>query len=235
MGTASEESFLPEFSEGPTSVFLHGPSRPLLNWVLYALLVRTGRVFQWTDVRLRGEVLDPMDPLARRLVPESQLSIVLPEELNLSDPPSRTMPEMIHPDEPADSMRRVNAFLRLPGHTQEVLSRVTGEGTVTPVGLSNCHRLAAAFPADAIQPTLRAFMESGASIALTWADAVPASARAFDFVIGVEGRGPLDWKEARLRCDIGNSTGVIRAGQVLRLGDVPAIAEVIEPAGLVQD
>jgi hypothetical protein len=223
---------IPELIERPTTVLLHGSNRPLLNWVMYALLDRSNPDFRWTDVRLREEPLDPLDPLARHVVPEGQLSLVEPDELQRSPVPTSSLSTLVRTDEMDESTRRALAFLRLPTHTQDLISRTSPRSTPAQFGLSNGHRLLAAFPAKTVQPTLRAILDSGVSLVMTWADAVPAGSRAYDFVLGLEGGGPADWKEAVLHCVIGNSEGPVRAGARLTLGRLPAIADVLDPMGL---
>ncbi len=223
---------IPELTQRPTSVFLHGSNRALLNWVMYALLDRSDPNFRWTDVHLREEPLDPLDPLARHVIPESQLSLVEPDELQRSPDPSASLSSMVHPEEPAESIRRALAFLRLPSHTQDLISRTSPGGSPAQVGMSNGHRLLAAFPAATVQPTIRAILDSGVTFVMTWADAVPSTSKAFDFVLGVEGAGPADWNNAVLNCGIGNSVGPVRAGKRLRLGELGPIANVLGPMGL---
>jgi hypothetical protein len=223
---------IPELTQRPTSVILHGSSRPLLNWVMYALLDRSNPNFRWTDVRLREEPIDPLDPLARNVVPASHLSLVEPDELQRSPDPSASLSTMVHPDEPAESIRRALAFLRLPSHTQDMISRTSPSTIPAQIGLSNAHRLLAAFPSATVQPTVRAILDSGVTLVMTWADALPAASKAFDFVLGVEGASPSEWRNAILNCGIGNSVGPVRAGRRLRLGELAPIADVLGSVGL---
>jgi len=232
MEPSASRVLIPELTERPTSVFLHGSNRALLNWVMYALLDRSNPDFRWTDVRLREEPLDPLDPLARHVIPESQLSLVEPDELQRSPVSSSSFSALVRPDEPDESTRRALAFLRLPTHTQDLISRTSPRTTPAQFGLSNAHRLLAAFPAKTVQPTLRAILDSGISLVMTWADAAPSGSRAYDFVLGLEGGGPADWKEAVLHCVIGNSAGPVRAGERLKLGRLPSIADVLGPMRL---
>jgi len=232
MGPSPALGLIPELTHHPTSVLLHGSSRPLLNWVMYAVLDRSNPNFRWTDVRLREERLDPLDPLARHVLPEGQLSIIEPAMLQRSPDPGRAVSTMIHSDEPAGSLQRVMEFLRLPAHTQELISQASPTKRPAQFGLSNCHRLAAIFPVNSIQPTLRAILSSGVSLVMTWADALPASAQLFDFVVGVEGSDPAAWKEAVLNCELGRSEGPVRVGSKLRLGELRSVADVLEPMGL---
>ena len=232
MRPPSAHGLLPEITQRPITVLLHGSSRPLLNWVMFTLLDRSHPNFWWTDLRVHGETLDPLDPLARHVVPEDHLSIVEPHVLQRSPDPTRAFSTMIQAGEPTESVQRALDFLRLPSHTQDLISR--GQPTSRPAqfGLSNGHRLVGLFPTGTIQPTLQAILDSKVSLVMTWADALPASARLYDFVLGVEGAGPAVWKDAVLHCEIGNSAGPVRAGQRLRLGELRPVAEILEPMEL---
>jgi len=227
MGAPQDNPLIPELHERPTSVFLHGTSRPLLNWVLYAILTRTEADYHWTDVRFDQEVLDPRDPFALGVVSPNHMSIIEPKEL------ARTRPPGPPPTGPATGENepsvdpRLSEFLGLSRHTQETISRVQKSGRVPLLGLSNAHRAAGFYPVEFVQPTLKAILGSGVSMIMTWADAVPGGSAAFDFVLGVEGSDPATWRDAQLRCNLGYSRGPLRAGRVYRLGDVASVAEVL--------
>ena len=55
---------------GPTSVFITGQNRTLLQWFAFASLHPYSSRVYWTDVRLPGEVLDPLDPIALHRIPD---------------------------------------------------------------------------------------------------------------------------------------------------------------------
>ncbi|MGA7476821.1 MAG: hypothetical protein WBW47_06335 [Thermoplasmata archaeon] len=232
MGAPAAASLIPEIAERPTTVVLHCSDRPLVNWVMYAMLVRANPNFIWTDIRLTGEVLDPLDPLARHVIPVRQLSVVQPKTLQLNLEPPSALTTMIHTDESGDLKQQLRSFLRLPEHTQDLISRVPKEGLVPLFGLSNAQRIAALYPPETIRPTLQAIKDSGTSMIMTWADALPGSVKEFDFVLRVEGLGPKSWRSASLRCDRGSSSGPVRVGKRFRLGDLAPIAEVLGPFGL---
>ena len=225
MGMSGTPGLIPELTHRPTSVFLHGSNRALLNWVMFVMLASSDPGYFWTDVRLPEEVLDPLDPLARGVVPPNQLSVILPEDLRPSPVPGDAMTSMLDRDETSDSLRRVAGFLRLPAHTQELISRKAQVGRVTVFGLSNAHRTAALYRGDAVRTTIRAIHESGVSLIMTWGDALPGGSRVFDFVVEVEGSHPAAWKDAHLRCLLGDSVGPLRAGARLRLSSLPAAVE----------
>ena len=65
----------------PTSVFVCGNNRALLNWFAYALASATDPEFVWTDVRLSGESPTPDDLFSRDRIPSERLHLVEPIEL----------------------------------------------------------------------------------------------------------------------------------------------------------
>lgn len=225
MGSTAAPGLIPELTQRPTSVFVHGSNRALLNWVMYVLLSSSDPGYFWTDVRLPEEVLDPLDPLACGAVPPNQLSVIFPEDLRPSTPPLDAMASMLATEDSSDAIHRVTGFLRLPHHTQDLISRKAHAGRVTLFGLSNAHRTAALYREETVRSTVRAIHESGVSLTMTWADALPGASRVFDFVIEVEGSHPSGWKEAHLRCLLGSSVGPLRAGVRLRLSSIPAACE----------
>ena len=224
---------IPELTQRPTSVFLHGSNRALLNWVMYALLDRSDPNFRWTDVHLRGRATGPTRPSRAPRHPRESAEPCRTRRVSNAarTPPLRYRRWFIRRSL-AESIRRALAFLRLPSHTQDLISRTSPGGSPAQVGMSNGHRLLAAFPAATVQPTIRAILDSGVTFVMTWADAVPSTSKAFDFVLGVEGAGPADWNNAVLNCGIGNSVGPVRAGKRLRLGELGPIANVLGPMGL---
>jgi hypothetical protein len=51
-------------------VFITGQNRTLLQWFAFASLHPYSSRVYWTDVRLPGEVLDPLDPIALHRIPD---------------------------------------------------------------------------------------------------------------------------------------------------------------------
>lgn len=226
------DPLIPELTQRPTSLFLQGSNRPLLNWVLYAIVVRSDPNFHWTDLRRPNDVVDPLDPLAQHIIPEDQFRIVRPEAVRPNPEPSASISTTIRPDEPRDLVRRLVDFLWLPSRTQDLIARTTSPGRTAIFAVSNTQNFVGVFPNEALQPVLRAILNSGASLAMTWDGDMPARSQAFEFVLSLEGEGPRSWKDARLRCILGNSDGAVRAGTILRLGDLTPVAKVLEPFGL---
>ena len=228
MSATPKGCLIPEITHQPTAVMLYGESESLLNWLLYAILVRGNPQFRWTDVREKGAALDPLDPLAQGIVPASQLNVVEPEQLTPHQRVPSPTPDMIRDEESSEGVRRLTDFMRLPTRTQEFIARTTAPGRLALVGLSNAQRLLPRFNPESIQSTIRSFLEAGASLILTMAGSIPAG-RVYQFEIRVDGKNPRRWKEATFRCTLGDSVGPVRAGRSMRFGDIPEVAEVLGP------
>lgn len=219
---------IPELSRQPTAALLHGDDRPLLNWVLYAILVRATSDYAWTDVRMEGEALDPLDPLARGMIPPKQLNSVGPHELgpvvgafpNLAD-----MPWEVSPTETEKAVES----LQFPAPTQQAIKRSILFGRVNVFGLSNAHRLSALFSPRTIRTTLDAIKGADVSLVITWADALPEPSGAIDFLLRIEGAGAAEWRDARLEWVRGESKGPTKVGETRALGDIPEVADVLGP------
>lgn len=194
-------AFEPSFDR-PSSVFLSGDNRSLLNWCALGLARKADPRFRWTDVRLTGEALDPTDPLARGAVPSDRLHVVEPPSLTpnqrLADVARTRSDTLIDPAEPAAARQRLIDFLRLPTHTQELLSAAPPGAARPCVVLSNSHRLIALYPSNLVGPIIRAIVDSGMTIISTFGDAAPEGRWAFDTVLRVEGGVPSRWREATL-------------------------------------
>ncbi|HTP53989.1 MAG TPA: hypothetical protein VML94_03365 [Thermoplasmata archaeon] len=210
----------------PTSVFVGGPSRSLLNWVVYALASRTDPGFIWTDVRLPGEVLAGTDPLARGLVDPDRLNIVYPQELVPGDP-SAVPPAGVDRPAPPATVRRLEDFLRLPLHTQRLLAGAPKGGHPIVLALSNAHRMVGPYPTETVAPIVRTIVESGAILFVTFADAPPEGRFAFETVLQVEGETPRRWKDAALWVERGPTDGPLPSGARYPLAEFEPIAAVL--------
>lgn len=214
----------------PTSVFLSGGSRPLLNWVAYALTARHRSGLVWTDVRLDGETLDDDDLLGRDLLPKERLLTVSPGELARDELPGNVaVGDLVRSDERPEAVQRFADFLRLPRHTRDVISRLPREGSAVIV-LSNGHRIVALYPTAKAGPTVRSIVEAGVSLLMTWADAPPAGRLAFEHILHVTGNEPAAWRKAVLHVERGGPAGPLRTGSDVRLGDWPAVTAVLSKA-----
>ena len=212
----------------PTSVFVSGNSRPLLNWVAFALASSSDPTFVWTDVRLRGETVDPKDPLASNVIPEDRLSLVNADQLTRNDAVANmAFAGVIRSDEPPENVRRLTDFLRLPSHTQELLAATRRRGRPPVLVLSNAHRMVALYPTDTVAPVVHAIVDSGAILLVTWADAPPEGRLAFTHILHVDGGAPSSWRQATLKVEKGGARGLPGEGSASPLGQVGPVAEIL--------
>jgi hypothetical protein len=212
----------------PTSVFVAGSSRPLLNWVVYAITSAADPEFVWTDVRLGGEVLDPDDLLAQGVIPPRQLGIVAPEDLRRNIPPEGLpVKELLREEDRTGMAKRLTDFLRLPLHTQELLSEIPPGDRPAIRVLSNAHRLAAYYPTETVGQIVGAIVSAGATFVATWADAPPSGRLAFDTVLHVDGHSVREWRNAVLRVEVGDVEVGLGPGMQKRLAEISQIASVL--------
>ncbi len=212
----------------PTSAVVYGSNRPLLNWVAYALASAADPGFHWTDVRLQGEVLAETDPLSLGLIPPDRLNIRYPHELLPNDADANmAIAGVVPDDDSSDAMKRLMDFIRLPLDAQRLLARgPSGEQTRVFV-LSNGHRLVSSYPPNTLTSVLGAIVGAGAAMQMTFADSPPASHRAFESALHLEGNDPKAWKQATLRVERGPSTGPLRAGSEYRLSELDPVAALL--------
>jgi len=212
----------------PSSAILCGTDRSLLNWVAYALSSAPGVQSIWTDVRLDDELLDPSDLLRRELIPKERFLTVSPDKLARDDYAGNlALGGLVRSDEPEETVRRFADFLRLPAHTQALISRIPRDDRPVVLVLSNAHRLAALYRAPDVEPTLRAIVESGVSLLMTWADALSGGRLAFDRILHVRGSMESGWKRAVLSMERGSPVGLLRPGAEVALEEYPPVAKVL--------
>jgi hypothetical protein len=228
----TDSELFPDGLRRPTSLFIAGTNRSLLKWVALAVFAPYSSRVYWTDVRLQGEVLDPLDPISLKKIPADRVQVVHPRELRTDEQEARLVEAaaatMFRSDEPPESLRRITDFLRLPPHTQERISRTTSVDEPTILVASNAHRLAGLYPPENTEPMIRAILDSGTCIVLLWADAVASLRSSFDIVLNVDGSGPSEWREATLTCEKGISSGPRGAGTPCRLSDLGSVARILE-------
>jgi len=216
----------------PTAVFVSGGSRTLLKWFAHAALAPyAGRVY-WTDVRLPGEVLDPLDPMQLRVIPEDSVYVLSPRELQPDDQGARqaeaAAATMLHSDEPTSSIEGLVEFLRMPSHAQKLISSTGRPDAPSILVTANAQRLATVFSPERIAPLMRAMLEAGTCQVALWAEAPTTLTSMFDVMLRVEGSGPADWRNATVECDRGIDSGPLAVGRVRRFSEVPALASVLE-------
>jgi hypothetical protein len=226
----AEEPF-PGGFEKPTSVIISGASRSLLKWFAFAALAPYSARVHWTDVRLPGEVLDPLDPISLRAIPPETVDVRLPRELAPDDQGARqaeaAAATVLRSDEPNSSLHGVVEFLRMPDHAQKLIAASGRDPAPLILVTANSHRLASVYSEDRVGPLLRALKESGTCQVALWAEAPTTYASLFDVVLHLEGNSPAEWQNASIRCEKGISTGPFASRTPRRLSDIAPIATIL--------
>jgi len=214
----------------PTTVFIGGNNRPLLNWVAYGLALDANPEFLWTDVRIPGELFDRTDILARSIIPSDRLTFVYPSELARTSAPPASGTPAPGSTSPSSALSPSEALRQLPVRSQQLLASLPAGGPPVPVVLSNAHRILALYPADTVGPILRAIVSAGAIFLMTFADSPPEGRRQFETVLHVNGPDPPGWGQATLRIEKSPVGGPFKTGSEVRLREIPAIADVLSTA-----
>jgi hypothetical protein len=230
VGPASDELFPGDFAK-PAAVFVFGTNRPLLKWVTLALLSPYSSRAYWTDVRLEGETLEPLDPLALHAVAEDHIHVVHPKEMERNEQEAQRVEAatatMVRSDEVPESLRQISEFLRLPAHSRARVASVAVSGQPAIMIVSNAHHFVGIYPRESVGPIIHAILESGVCLFVLWTGPPPPLRTVFDVVLSVEG-DVAHWRDATLTCEQGIPTGPLGPGRPCRLGDLPAIARVLE-------
>ncbi len=159
---STEEIFPGGFGK-PSSVFISGTSRSLLKWFAFASLAPYGSRVHWTDVRLPGEILDPLDPMTIHAIPDESVYVLHPQDLGPDDrgasQAETAAATMIRSDETSHSIEGLVEFLRMPSHAQQLISS-TGRTDAAPSILvtANAQRLATVDPLDRIAPLMKVML-----------------------------------------------------------------------------
>jgi hypothetical protein len=226
-------SALPErLRQGPTSVLVYGPSRPLVNLALFALAEATTPDFQWVDIQVPGEQRLRCDPV--------ELGWVADEHRWTVDHPSALRPEnlaanlalfaLIRADEPSPSLVQVTEFLRLPEISQRILAARPPMGQPGVVAVPNAHRVMATFGLGQIPAILSVHRTAGYSVYVGYAEAPGTGRELFDVVFRLDGERLSDWRPSHIVCEKGLASGPLARRQAVELADVPLMAEVLSRA-----
>jgi len=212
----------------PTTVILFGTHRPLLHWVGYALGCRGPSEYFWTDIRLAGQLPDPTEPLALGVVSTDHLSVVAPDDLRQNDTGANVaISAVIRSDEPPDNIRRIVDFLRLPSHTQELLSSRSQSARPLVLLLSNAHRIAVMYPAETMAAVLRSFVDFGTCLFALFGDDPPRGRMEFDHVLHLSAHDLQHWGEAEIRVEKGDANGPFAMGRPVALKEIPQVAALL--------
>jgi hypothetical protein len=222
-------SVFSELFERPTSVYLGGTNRALLNWVAFAAAQESPRGYVWTDVRLRDQLLDEESPIGRRVIPPERLRVVSPAELApLESPKSRQTSRLQHADESPETIARLVQFLGLAPRPSEGHAHPSAnDGPPMLLILSNAHRIAALYPTAKVGAVLQAIVASGGTLLLTFADAPPAGRMSFQYALQLEGGDLRDWRRAVLHVEKGSPSGPLRSGSRFPLFDLPPVLRTL--------
>jgi hypothetical protein len=234
VNSPADEELFPGGFDHPVSIFLSGPNSTLLKWVAYASLAPySTRVF-WTDARLPGEVLDPLDPLQLQVVPEEAVHVLHPRELQPNELEAMmgqaATATVIRSDETPEAMRKLVEFLRMPTHTQQRVTAIYRRDEPAIIVAANAHRLAPFYSVEQVAPYLQAIKDSGASVVSLWSDAPTIYESLFDIILHVEGSACLhEWRKATIQCLKGLPGGPLAGGKTHALEELPPISEVLGP------
>jgi hypothetical protein len=227
----ADELFPGGFSK-PSSVFISGTSRSLLKWFAFASLAPYASRVYWTDVRLPGEILDPLDPMSVHAIPEESVYVLHPRDLQPDDQGAgqaeAAAATMLKSDEAPGSLQGLVEFLRMPAHAQKLISSTGRPDAPSILVTANAHRLAPVYSEERIAPLMRVMLESGTCQIALWAEAPTSLTSIFDVILHVEGSGSADWRNATVQCERGISTGPLASGEAHRLSDVKLIAPILQ-------
>jgi len=228
---SAEEPFPGGFGR-PSSVFISGTSRTLLKWFAFASLRPYASRVYWTDVRLPGEIPDPLDPMTLRVIPEESVYVLSPRELQPDDQGAlqaeAAAATMLKSDETPNSLQGLVEFLRMPSHAQKLISSTGRPDAPSILVTANAQRLATVYSEERIAPLMRVMLEAGTCQVALWAEAPTSLTSIFDVILHVEGSGPSDWQSATVRCDKGISTGPLASGRTHRLAEIEPIAAILQ-------
>jgi hypothetical protein len=225
------EELFPDGFNKPSSVFISGTSRSLLKWFAFASLSPYASRVYWTDVRLPGEILDPLDPMTIHAIREDSVYVLSPRDLQPDDQGARqaevAAATMLHSDEPASSIEGLVEFLRMPSHAQNLISSTGRIDAPSILVTANAQRLATVYSLDRVGALMRAMLEAGTCQVALWAEAPTTYTSMFDLILHVEGSGSADWRNATVQCEKGIATGPLGSGKPRRLSDLKPIAAIL--------
>lgn len=213
----------------PSSVFVYGPCRSLVNLTLFALAGATNPDFQWLDIGVPGEERTQFDPVRLGWIPEDRLwRVEHPDSLRPDDVGANlALFGLIRSDEPPSTLAQVTEFLRLPDISQRILARRPSDGSPGVVAVTNAHRVMAAFSPSRVPGILAVHTSAGFSILVGYSEAAGPGRTFFDFVFHVDGTSVANWRKGRLVCEKGIGSGPLSEAQPMLLPDIPLLAAVL--------
>ena len=226
------QELFPEGFSKPSSVFISGTSRSLLKWFAFASLAPYASRVYWTDVRLPGEVPDPLDPITVHAIPEDRVYVLSPRDLAPDEQAARraeaAAATMIHSDDGPGTLQGLVDFLRMPHHAQKLIASTGRPDLPSILVTANSQRLATVYSQDQIAPLMRAMLDAGTCQIALWAEAPTTLTSVFDTILHLDGSDPRDWRNATVRCEKGISAGPLAGGQPLPLSRIQPVATLLQ-------
>jgi len=224
--------FPAELFARPNSVFIYGPSRPLVSLALFAFAEATTPDFQWLDIGVPGEERTAFDPVRLGWIPGKRLWKVDRPDALRPDHPSANLAlfTLIRSDESPSALQHLSEFLRLPDTSQKILATRRNDGRPGAIAVTNAHRVMATFPSERIPPILAVHRDAGFSVFVGYSEVAGAGRSFFDFVFRLDCELIAEWRKGHLVCEKGIESGPLRDSRPVPLGEIPMLVEVLSRA-----
>lgn len=214
----------------PTTVFIGGDCRPVVNAVAFAMAELLDLTPFWLEVRDPDAPLDGPDPGTTGWIPPDRLFVseggtgLQASKLASTD----ALWTLVRADEPESVLTLLTDFLRLPEVIQEIVSTASANGGPKAVVAANSDRFAHLFPRTAagLQRFLQTLEASSLSIIAAHTGRTGPGRFGFRQVFRVSAQSPEKWMEGTITCEQGIDQGTFAVGRATRLSDVPSIARV---------
>lgn len=229
-GRQQDPPIRPAGSPHPTTVFVGGDCRPVVNGVAFALAELLDLTPFWLDVRDPAAQTDGPDPGTTGWIPPDRLFVSEGGKGLEATPLASTdaLWTLVRADEPESVLTLLTDFLRLPEVIQEIVSTATANGGPKAVVAANSDRFAHLFPRTAagLQRFLQTLEASSLSVIAAHTGRTGPGRFGFRTVFRVEVESPEKWMEGTITCEQGVDHGPFAVGRSNRLSDVPSIARV---------
>ncbi len=230
VGRQQDPPIRPGGTAHPTTVFVGGECRPVVNGVAFALAELLDLTPFWLDVRDPAVPSDGPDPGTTGWIPPDRLFVseggkgLEASVLASSD----ALWTLVRADEPESVLTLLTDFLRLPEVIQEIVGTATSNGGPKAVVAANSDRFAHLFPRTAagLQRFLQTLEASSLSIIAAHTGRTGPGRFGFRTVFRVDVESSEKWMEGTITCEQGIDHGPFAVGRSNRLSDVPSIARV---------
>jgi hypothetical protein len=214
----------------PSTVFVAGTMRSVVNGVAFALAETIDLTPFWLDVRDSSQGSEGPDPGNTGWIPPDRMFVSEGGrglEPGISGSPAELW-TLVRSDEPASVLSHLNDFLRLPEVIQDILSATPPGGGPRAVVAANSDRVAHVFPRTAVglEKFLRTMAATSLNIVAAHTGPTGPSRFGFATVFRLDVKSPTKWMEGMIVCEQGIEKGPFAVGRANRLSDVPGIARV---------